>query len=298
MTFPATLFGQELAKALNVLAALQAEESRRFNRVERHPLMAIFTSPVGTSWFEADMLTRHFYANRGSLECLLADDCVPGAREAFEWREGEGAGLTMLQVRQMLLSRFVEVASSLQAGIVSAQASINQHQTQPEPVTRWPQRQHAGLYGVMVRQGEPPGYRTEWSMLHEFNDNFPEPFPEVGHGQNLRVRRVRTNRTSIHGLTPNDGRWPRPGWEGNASPVAEAAARGTGSREESPAPQSPEEEPVSAPRREPRWLLPRADSVPPTTPGSEEATREPLEKLEPPTLTDAGWFAEPGPSEH
>jgi len=297
MSFSPTLFGLELARILNMLAALQAEESRRFNRLERHPLMAIFTNPVGTSWFEADMLTRHFYANRGALETLLTADCVPGARDVFDWRDGEGAGLTMLQVRQMLLSLFVELASSLQAGVGPALAPIAaQPQPNPEPPTRWPQRQHGGLYGLMLRQGEPPGYRTAWNTLPELPDG-GEPFPEIGHGQNLRVRKARTSRPpTLDPAQEEAARWHCPSWEAGTSPTAEAVARGPGSREPSPAPPSPEETPVVVPRREPRWLLPRADSVPPMTPGSEEAPRDTLARREPPTLTGAESFAEPDPS--
>ena len=122
MSFAPTIFGPELARILNTLAAVHVEESKRYNRMENLPLMGVFTNPVGTSWFEADMLTRHFYANHASLESLLACECVPGAREALEWHQGEQVALSMLQTRQMLLARFVEVASSLQAGVGPALA--------------------------------------------------------------------------------------------------------------------------------------------------------------------------------
>ena len=114
MSFSAEVFGQDLSQILNVLIVIQNEESKQFNREGGVPLIGIFTNPTGTSWFEADMLTRHFYSGEMALKDTLAHDLVPGARGAFEWTETGGMGVTMLRVRQMLLSRYMEMAASLQ----------------------------------------------------------------------------------------------------------------------------------------------------------------------------------------
>lgn len=114
MTFSSAVFGEDLSRILDILTVIQTEESKRFNREGGIPLIGIFTNPTGTSWFEADMLTRHFYAGEMALKDTLQHDIVPGARDAFEWTEATGMGITMLQVRQMLLSRYVEMAASLQ----------------------------------------------------------------------------------------------------------------------------------------------------------------------------------------
>ena len=117
MAFSEEIFGQQLASILTMLAAIQAEESKAFYRHDHMPLLGVFTTPTGASWFEADMLTRHFYAGRMGLDAALAQDLIPGAREVFEWRPREGIGISMVQVRHMLLSRFVEMAASLQGGV-------------------------------------------------------------------------------------------------------------------------------------------------------------------------------------
>jgi hypothetical protein len=345
MAFTPTVFGPELARILSTLAAVQVEESKRYNRVESLPLMGIFTNPVGTSWFEADMLTRHFYANHASLEALLGCECVPGASETLEWRPGDAAGPIMLRVRQMLLARFVEVASSLQAGISPALASTAAPPApapapapappppklppRTEPVTRWPLRQHAPLYG-MIRQTEhapPPPAPAPLPMqpwrcpvmvpISFFQDQGrswellppPVPCPE----QNPRFRRAATNQMDSPMPCHEDwSDWPSrpssaaPSRAGSVPPpAAEPAPRArlperrspgpeeamdTGSRPQSPGGTGPATAPAVPARREPRWLMPRADSVPPATPES-ESLPEARTRLEPPNLTDAGWFS-------
>jgi hypothetical protein len=280
MPFAPSIFGTELAHLLNTLAAVQSEESKRFTRHEHMPLMAVFTNPVGTSWFEADMLTRHFYANQASLESLLASDCVPGARETFEWRPGDGPGLTMLQARQMLLARFVEVASSLQCGVSPLLATL---QPPPPPVTRWPPPPPpppASRWPGPVRKYNPPlrraGTTPAASQASEPAEEWG-PFPY---------------RASSWEATPAASQeWPpRPPSPEAVPSQAPEDAMETGSQRQSPRAPSPGDGPVAPPRREPRWLLPRDDSVPPATPGSEAST-EPRAQLEPPNLTDAGWFS-------
>jgi hypothetical protein len=358
MSFAPTIFGPELARILNTLAAVHVEESKRYNRMENLPLMGVFTNPVGTSWFEADMLTRHFYANHASLESLLACDCVPGAREALEWHQGEQAALSMLQTRQMLLARFVEVASSLQAGVgqalpqpaQSAQPGQALPQTvqsgpvqpvqppappvQPppppvQPTTRWPLRQHGPLFG-MIRQAEHPPPTPAAAPLPMqpwrcpimvpvsfFNDQgrpwevlpppipLPQPYPSFRMAGTNRGRSPGPGRdgewepdpSRASSLAPSlapshdsERRRPSPAARTNPGPEAGDAME-TGSRPQSPAPSGPPAAPAPPARREPRWLVPRADSVPPTTPGSENCA-DPRVRLEPPNLTDGAWFSE------
>jgi len=285
MPFAPTIFGSELAHILNTLAAVQAEESKRFNRLEHRPLMATFTNPVGTSWFEADMLTRHFYANQDSLEALLASDCVPGARETFEWRPREGLGLTMLQTRQMLLSRFVEVASSLQPALAP---SLPPPVTQT-PVTRWPPAppQAPSYGGLKYDQYYQQLRRAETTRLANL-----APVPDWAEEWEPPSPSSPPSRAPIEAATlPPANHFPSP--EARTSPAnAVDDTMDTGALRQSPGSPAPAAYPVAPPRREPRWLLPRADSVPPTSPGSEaEDPTEQRARLEPPNLTDAGWFS-------
>lgn len=357
MSFAPTIFGPELARILNTLAAVHVEESKRYNKMENLPLMGVFTNPVGTSWFEADMLTRHFYANHASLESLLSCDCVPGAREALEWHQGEAVALSMLQTRQMLLARFVEVASSLQAGVGPALASVPAQPVQPgqpvqpdqqpvqpppvqppppppaQPATRWPLRQHGPLFG-MIRQAEHPPPRPAAAPLPMqpwrcpvmvpisfFNDQGrawemlppPMPCPQFApppQQQYPSFRMAETSRTRTQApgreggwepdpsrasslapsLAPSLERRGPPSPEAHTSPDLGGDAMETGSRPQSPRPPGPPAAPAVPPRREPRWLVPRADSVPPSTPGSEN-TVDPRVRLEPPNLNDGGWFS-------
>jgi hypothetical protein len=169
MRFSEALFGPQLAGILDMLLAVQSEESRRFTRQDHTPLMGVFTPPSGNSWFEADMLTRYFYVNPLSLDAALAQDIVPGAREAFDWRFREGAGVSMLQVRHMLLARFVEVASSMPlvpvwhpvggAPQAPPPAPAQAPAQAPQPSVVPPELPEAGLMSPMApaaRQYSPP----------------------------------------------------------------------------------------------------------------------------------------------
>ena len=169
MRFSEALFGPQLAGILDMLLAVQSEESRRFTRQDHTPLMGVFTPPSGNSWFEADMLTRYFYVNPLSLDAALAQDIVPGAREAFDWRFREGAGVSMLQVRHMLLARFVEVASTMPlvpvwhpvggAPQAPPPAPAQAPAQAPQPSVVPPELPEAGLMSPMApasRQHSPP----------------------------------------------------------------------------------------------------------------------------------------------
>ena len=278
MPFAPTIFGPELAHILNTLAALQAEESKRFNRHEHMPLMATFTNPVGTSWFEADMLTRHFYANQASLESLLASDCVPGAREALEWRAREGLGLTMLQARQMLLSRFVEVASSLQPALAPLPPA------RPEPKARSPVRQQAAPAQLRYEQYYEQLRRAETTRLSSqaLEQGQDEAWSQ---GPSRPPSRAPSEAPSL----PPGRDSPLPTSEARTSQAIGGEAMDTGSQRQSPRPPSPAAAPVAPARREPRWILPRADSVP-QTPSDSEASTEQRAQAEHQDLTDAGWF--------
>jgi hypothetical protein len=297
MPFAPAIFGSELAHILNTLAALQAEESKRFTRHEHMPLMATFTHPVGTSWFEADMLTRHFYANQASLESLLASDCVSGARETFEWRAREGLGLSMLQARQMLLSRFVEVASSLQPAMAPGPPARpprqdpvtrwppHQQHASPGPVTRWPpHQQHAAPHGGLR-------YEQYYEQLRRAETTrLSSQAQELAHGQPWASSPSRPpSRAPSEGASLPSGSHP-PNWEARTIQASAGEAMDTGSQRQSPGPPSPVAGPAAPPRREPRWLLPRADSVPPKTPESEGSTEQRAQP-EQQDLTDAGWFS-------
>ncbi len=110
-SFSPTVFGTELAKILNALLAVQALDTASFGSAPV-PLLGLFTEPTGFSWYEADMLTRHYHALNISVQLALANNLVPGMVEIFaEKRDPDGnvtrPALTLLAVRQMLHKHWV-----------------------------------------------------------------------------------------------------------------------------------------------------------------------------------------------
>ena len=150
MAFSEEMFGPQLSAILTMLATIQAEESKKFYRhvTDNTPLLGVFTTPTGTSWFEADMLTRHFYAGRVGLNAALAQDLVPGARELFGWRPEGQWRVSMAKVRNMLLSRFVEMSANLYGRQAAPMTGMNPRAGRDGPASRMgagPYRDYASM---------------------------------------------------------------------------------------------------------------------------------------------------------
>lgn len=311
MSFSPVVFGTSLARILDLLAAIQTEESKRFNRQDHMPLLGIFTNPSGT-WFEADMLTRHFYAGQMGLDVALAQDLVPGAREAFEWQQGSGSGVTMLQVRQMLLMRYVEMASALQPGPSSALPAVRATARQQGgrragdewEVGRWALRPTEPAYGMLwpsdarpppQEEGPPPGMQPAWSgpvmMAIPFvQPGRPEP---TAWPQQPRPAQRGQFTPAVQPLPPPERTVPlspsEPASSVQPSPVPES---GQASPPQPPAHTTREAQPRPPPRREPGWLMQDSDASMQSSPAS-PAQSEPSRPLPPPGMLATPWFPQP-----
>ena len=104
-TFSAKVFGDKLAAILDTLLAVQTKDSAQYASGPQpiQTMLGLFTSPTGESWYEADMLTRHFFAVDYSLRIALQDADIA---QAFTNEDVDGAYLTMFDVRQMLQARW------------------------------------------------------------------------------------------------------------------------------------------------------------------------------------------------
>lgn len=330
MSFSPTVFGVDLARVLDVLIAIQADESKRFNRQEHMPLLGIFTNPSGT-WFEADMLTRHFYAGQMALDVALARDAVPGAREAFEWQQQEGAGITMLQVRQLLLMRYVEMAASMQTGAGHALPTVRAAATHPArprdgsewEVGRWALRPSTPQYGMLwpsdarppPQDEQPPGMQPAWTgpvMMA-----IPSVQPQRPPSARWPSTRPQAPRAPVAQFVPTARPLPvqpappaqavplspsEPASSVHASPPPSVprtpeslpdADRQRGSVEPAPQPASLEP-PRPPPRRGPGWLMQDSDMSMQSSPASPSYSEQ-SRQLGAPSLLATPWFPQPPP---
>ena len=99
--FSNNVFGMELARALDMLYAYQS--GTQSADAEYLPLCGFFSVPNGTSFYEADALTRWFVENPTALRSLLV--WKPEARAAVGWSAGRGMHDVMLDVRAQLHER-------------------------------------------------------------------------------------------------------------------------------------------------------------------------------------------------
>ena len=102
-TFSAKVFGDKLASILDALLAVQADDSAQF-AAGPLPLLSLFTIPTGESWYEADMLTRHYLSIDISVRTAMQKDA--NIAKVFAKDDADGVYFTMLDVRQMLLARW------------------------------------------------------------------------------------------------------------------------------------------------------------------------------------------------
>ena len=102
-TFSVKVFGEKLALILDLMLAVQDKDSAFYHASAPVPLLGLFTTPTGESWYEADMLTRHYHALDISLRIALQNDA--DMQNIFTC-DDSGAFLSTLDVRQMLQRRY------------------------------------------------------------------------------------------------------------------------------------------------------------------------------------------------
>jgi hypothetical protein len=108
-TFSPEVFGEELAEILDGLLRVQESDNAGFEGVPT-PFLSIFATPSGVSWYEADMLTRHYHMIDISVRFAMKD---PEFAELFaEKQRADGSvrpALSMLDVHRMLFERWTAV---------------------------------------------------------------------------------------------------------------------------------------------------------------------------------------------
>jgi hypothetical protein len=110
--FSRDLFGEDLARLLDALLRVQARDVEGF---EQAPLLLLapFATPSGDSWYEADLLTRHYYTV-APISWQFAMQTDPDIAALFAAR-GVAPVLSPLDVRRMLHERWLEVTAAAPA---------------------------------------------------------------------------------------------------------------------------------------------------------------------------------------
>ena len=103
--FSKTVFGAWLARALDALLLMQQADAALLLRRDGSLHSVLFTTPTGTSLFEADCLTRHYLSYDVNLAALVAYHVT--LRE----RIGDALdGLDIQSIREMLWERAIQHA--------------------------------------------------------------------------------------------------------------------------------------------------------------------------------------------
>ena len=99
--FSEAVFGVRLARALDALLLMQQADAAQL-RGRNSPQSVLFTTPTGTSLFEADCLTRHYLCNDVSLSALVAHHAALRIGDALD-------GLDITRIRALLWERCAHV---------------------------------------------------------------------------------------------------------------------------------------------------------------------------------------------
>ena len=107
--FSSDVFGEDLAEILDGLLRVQECDNAGYAGAPV-PLLSTFTKPTGISWYEADMLTRHYHMVGISWHLAMQRDAEFAALFA-EKRSADGAVVerparSMLDARTMLHERW------------------------------------------------------------------------------------------------------------------------------------------------------------------------------------------------
>ena len=116
-TFSAEMFGEDLASILDGLLRIQKSDAAEMASAPV-PLLSPFATPTGASWYEADMLTRHYHMIGNLVTLSLQKDAELSALLA-EKRSADGTvierpALYMLDVRRMLHERYILAQNTAQ----------------------------------------------------------------------------------------------------------------------------------------------------------------------------------------
>ena len=111
-TFSAEMFGEDLAPILDALLRIQKSDAAEMASAPV-PLLSPFTTPTGASWYEADLLTRHYHMIGNLFVLSLQKDAELSALLAEKRRSTDDGtvvvarpALSMLDVRHMLHERY------------------------------------------------------------------------------------------------------------------------------------------------------------------------------------------------
>jgi hypothetical protein len=107
-TFSRDLFGEDLARLLDALLRVQARDVEGFEQAPL-PLLTPFAMPSGDSWYEADLLTRHYYTV-APISWQFAIQTDPDIAALFAAR-GVAPVLSPFDVRRTLHERWLEVTA-------------------------------------------------------------------------------------------------------------------------------------------------------------------------------------------
>ena len=104
--FDETVFGAKLARIVDTLYAFYI----RYHRInyEHLPNRGLFTVATGASFFEADVITRHYYLDPSELKYCLKETQLQDAHEALGWSDDTCPGAFMTGVRQMLQASYAK----------------------------------------------------------------------------------------------------------------------------------------------------------------------------------------------
>jgi hypothetical protein len=114
-TFSPEMFGEDLAAILDGLLRVQQMDAAEMANAPV-PLLSPFATPTGTSWYEADMLTRHYHMIGNLFILALQKDPELGALLA-EKRSADGTVverpvLYMIDVRRMRYERYLRAQNA------------------------------------------------------------------------------------------------------------------------------------------------------------------------------------------
>ena len=123
-TFSRDLFGEDLARLLDALLRVQARDVEGFEQAPL-PLLAPFATPSGDSWYEADLLTRHYYTV-APISWKFAMQTDPDIAALFAAR-GVSPVLSPLDVRRMLHERWLEVTAAAAPASSDGAPNNNNH---------------------------------------------------------------------------------------------------------------------------------------------------------------------------
>ena len=98
-------FGAELAAILDALYCIHS--AYHSGNTMQEPHRGLFAEPEGTSFFEADQLTRFYYFNSREIDLAMFEDKASGAQAALGWGVTRSCSRTLVrEVRAQLADQY------------------------------------------------------------------------------------------------------------------------------------------------------------------------------------------------